>query len=171
MIDAPAESSLGGYPDYRVPIPPAPSRGLSKFYVSFGGGLKLVGEDWMIQEMRPLGLTRRSFRQLCKNLGVPLIRAGRSACVDFWSFVVALKAVTRIGQPDFIVPGARVGNEWKKCRHRIDAKEIEENRAEIVSQIVAGRAMSGVTTSKSQVKQLDNAVDRLSDTRVRIRGL
>lgn len=170
MIDAPRESLDGGYPDYRVLIPHAPSRGLSKFYVSFGGGLKLVGEDWLIQEMRPLGLTRRSFRQLCRNLGVPLIFAGRSACVDFWSFVVAMKAVTRNGQPDFVVPGARVGNEWKRCRHTIDPKEVDTNREEIVSQIVAGRAMSGMTTSRSQVKQLDDAVDRLTETRTRIRG-
>jgi len=52
-------------------------------YISFGGGMRLVGEDYIIRELAALGLTRRGFRQLCRQLNVPLIHArGDRVLVD-----------------------------------------------------------------------------------------
>lgn len=169
MIGPDVKSTNPTVQEYSVLAPRGQSRALSRFYVSFGGGLKLVGEDWMINELRALGLTRRSFRQLCRNLGVPLVRVGKGACVDFWAFVVALKAVTRGGQPDFVIPGAHMSHGWEDARHQISADEVEKERAAIVREIVESRSMSGLVTPRQMSDNLETAVDRIRETRSRLR--
>jgi len=146
-----------------VLVPQGQSRALSSFYVSFGGGMRLVGEDYLMEELSHLGLTRRGFRKLCRKLGVPLIKGNKGACVDFFAFVTAFKTVTRPGNPDFALPGTKPRQGERTGRDEpIPVKDV-------VDELVGGRAMFGMSTSNVQKKEIESAAHRLARTRKRVR--
>lgn len=155
-------STGSGLQDHTGLVPRGQTRGLSSFYVSFGGGLRLVGEDYLMQELSHLGLTRKGFRELCRRLGVPLIKAKKGACVDFFAFVSAFKAISRPGNPDFALPGAR------KTASDADHRAGDIPHKEVVDELVGGRAMFGMPTTNSQVQEIRDAGHRLRKTRRRL---
>jgi hypothetical protein len=129
--------------------------------------MRLVGEDYMLAELSHLGLTRKGFRRLCRNLGVPLIICKKGACVDFFAFISAFKSVTRPGQPDFALPGSK--SSHPAARTRKDDIDIPK----VVDELVGGRAMFGMPTSAPQRQSIETAAHRLKATnsrRRRIRG-
>ena len=75
-----------------------------QFYIGFGSGIKLLSEDWYIKEMGA-NITKKAFRSFCRALQVPLIEIGKATFIEMNSFQLALKAITRIGEPDFYVSG------------------------------------------------------------------
>lgn len=152
-----------GVPDPTLLVPQGQSRALSSFYVSFGGGMRLVGEDYMLQELSHLGLTRKGFRTLCRNLGVPLIIGKKGACVDFFSFVSAFKSVTRPGEPDFALPGSRSRGIARSRTKDIDVEAV-------VDELVGGRSMFGMQTTPIQKNAIETAADRLKSTHAHRRG-
>ena len=154
-----------GVQDHTVLLPQGQSRALSSFYVSFGGGMRIVGEDYMLAELSHMGLTRKGFRRLCKNLGVPVIYCKKGACVDFFAFVTALKTVTRPGNPDFAMPGSRARDVARARTERTG----EVPRDEVVADLVGGRAMFGMATSTPQKNEISDATTRLSNTRRRLK--
>lgn len=165
MIDATPAASLSsrlGVQDSTLLLPRGQSRALSSFYVSFGGGMRLVGEDYMMAELSHLGLTRKGFRRLCKKLGVPLIKGNKGACVDFFAFVTALKSVTRPGNPDFALPGTKPRNGERTQR----TEPIPTQ--EVVEELVGGRAMFGMSTPQVHKAAFDSAATRLQKSRQRI---
>lgn len=159
-----AGSTGSGLHDPTLLAPWGQSRALSSFYVSFGGGLRLVGEDYLMHELQHLGLTRKGFRELCRRLGVPLIKGNKGACVDFFAFVSAFKSISRPGNPDFALPGAR--------KRRTDASERTSDipHKEVVEELVGGRAMFGMGTTEAQKQEISDAGTRLRKTRRRLRG-
>lgn len=116
--------------------------------------MRLVGEDYMIASLAPLGMGRRAFRKLCRQLGVPLIFAAKGACVDLFTFVSAMKAITRHGCPDFSLPGAL--ERKKHARRRTEPLDVEG----IVAELVGGRAMFGMPTSAPLRSQISDACRR-----------
>lgn len=155
-----------GVQDPTVLLPRGQSRALSSFYVSFGGGMRIVGEDYMLAELAHLGLTRKGFRRLCRNLGVPLIYCKKGACVDFFAFVTALKTVTRPGNPDFALPGSRARDVARARTERTG----DVPRDEVVADLVGGRAMFGMATSAPQKNEISDASSRLSSTRRKLKA-
>lgn len=125
--------------------------------------MRLVGEDYMLQELSHLGLTRKGFRTLCRNLGVPLILGKKGACVDFFAFVSAFKSVTRPGEPDFALPGTR-----KSKAARARTKDIDVDA--VVEELVGGRSMFGMPTTPVQKSAIETAADRLKSTHAHRRG-
>lgn len=116
--------------------------------------MRLVGEDYMIQSLAPLGMGRRGFRKLCRQLGVPIIFAGKGACVDLFTFVSALKSVTRHGCRDFSLPGAL--ERKKHLRRRVGPIDVEG----VVAELVGGRAMFGMPTSAPLRTEISDACRR-----------
>lgn len=125
--------------------------------------MRLVGEDYLMEELSHLGLTRRGFRKLCRKLGVPLIKGNKGACVDFFAFVTALKSVTRPGNPDFALPGTKPQPGERSTR------EGDIPVDDVVKELVGGRAMFGMSTSTAQKKEIESAASRLATTRKRVK--
>lgn len=121
-----------------------------------------MGEDYLMEELSHLGLTRKGFRKLCKNLGVPVIKGSKGACVDFFAFVTAFKSVTRPGQPDFALPGTKP-RQGERTRRTGDIPVKE-----VVDELVGGRAMFGMSTPTVHKSAFDSAASRLAKSQKRL---
>jgi hypothetical protein len=136
-------------------------------YISFGGGMRLVGEDYIIRELAALGLTRRGFRQLCRQLNVPLIHArGDRVLVDLIAFMLAMRTITRPGAPDFSLPGSQ---HRPGTRNSLPPQEIIDNLDETVSMLEQGRKMFGIVKPGTLRSAAGEVVARLKDTQAKVR--
>ena len=68
--------------------------------------MTLYSEDYYLDALTPLGMTRRGFRAWLRALQVPTLEIGSVRYLDPWTFNLALKVIMRIGQPDFFAPGS-----------------------------------------------------------------
>ena len=141
-------------------------------YISFGGGVRLVHESYMIQELKGCGLTKRSFRALCKAICCPLVyMSSNEAFVDPMTFQICMKAITRAGCPDFRFPKARMGKTDKtnntkfpgRVRISIPAEEIRENWRMLVGEILAARKLAHIATPKATQRALLDVSTRLAE--------
>lgn len=135
-------------------------------YISFGGGMRLVGEDYLIRELSALGLTRRGFRQLCRQLNVPLIHArGDRVLVDLIAFMLAMRTITRPGAPDFSLPGSQ---HRPGTRNSLPPQEIIDNLDDTVSMLEQGRKMFGIVKPGTLRSAAGEVVSRLKETQSKI---
>jgi len=141
-------------------------------YISFGGGVRLVHESYMIQELKGCGLTKRSFRALCKAICCPLVyMSSNEAFVDPMTFQICMKAITRAGCPDFRFPKARMGKTEKtnntrfpgRVRMSVPPEEIRENWRMLVGEILAARKLAHLVTPKSTQRALLDVSTRLAE--------
>jgi hypothetical protein len=136
----------------------------TQVYLSFGGGLRLFSEDYFIKELEPLGMTRRGFRSLCRSLKVPLVHIGTTAMVDITSFQLAMKAVCRVGQEDFYVPGCEpLRKNVKRGAKELDMEYFDRQWETVLADLIAARKMHGLTTPQDTVDQAKKAAKRLTD--------
>lgn len=93
-----------------TPSPRPPSRRRTKPIRKVGFRLSLgslyYSEDWFLEVLAPFSLSRFAFRAWCRAMGVPLIYIGPHVVINVRKFEIALEAVSHIGNPDFLVPGA-----------------------------------------------------------------
>jgi len=110
-------------------------------YIGFGAGIKLLSEDWYIKEMGP-HMKKRAFRDFCKAIRVPLIKIGPITYVEMNSFLIALKAITRIGRPDFYVYTNK--NDYEDGNtSNLDPTYVAENLEPILCELLVARTLSG----------------------------
>lgn len=126
-------------PKSRPPIgapPPltTPKSNRSAFRLSLGS--RYYSEDYFIDALRHIGLTRRGFRAWCRALGVPIIFIGRGAYINARKFEIALEAVSHIGQPDFAAPGAR--KPPRRAVTRLDPEFVRRNYDTFVGELLIG---------------------------------
>lgn len=116
--------------------------GDKNFYIGLGNGVKLLSEDWYIQEME--GMTKRGFRAFCKALKVPMVEIGKERYVESTSFVLAMRAITRIGQPDFLAPGCETirKNRKKEQAGELDLTDLRDNFEIVVAELLAARKVN-----------------------------
>jgi hypothetical protein len=131
------------------------------FYIGFGSGLKLLSEEWYIKEMGP-EITKRSFRSFCRALGVPLIEIGKSTFVEMNSFQLALKAITRVGQPDFYVSGSKSIARGKAKASKLDPKYVADNLEPILCELLASRTLGGKSLTSETKSAARSAADRMA---------
>lgn len=107
-------------------------------YISFGPHVKLYSEDYFINELIHLGMTRRGFRALCAALSVPMIEIGSTRLVDQLSFSLALRAILHIGRPTFLAPGSatKAKSPFHYCT-KLDARYVEKNLTILISELLA----------------------------------
>ncbi len=135
-------------------------------YISFGGGMRLVGEDYMIRELSALGLSRRGFRQLCRKLQVPLIHApGDRILVDLIAFMLAMRTISRPGAPDFSLPGSQ---HRPGTRNSLPSQELIDAMPETVSLLENGRKMFGIVKPGTLRSAAGEVVARLKDTQSKV---
>tara|TARA_R110002051_G_scaffold325009_1_gene425220 strand:+ start:338 stop:928 length:591 start_codon:yes stop_codon:yes gene_type:complete len=141
----------------------------SQVYLSFGGGLRLFSEDYFIEELSSLGVTRKGFRSLCRALQVPLIYVGTSALVDLVSFQLAMKAISRVGQKDFYVPGCRpLKNNHKRGVRELNQAYYTREWKNILAELLASRQVHGLATSKEISALTKNAAKRLTEMAIHL---
>jgi len=136
-------------------------------YISFGGGMRLVGEDYILRELAPLGLTKKGLRQLFRKLQVPLIHApGDKILVDLIAFMLAMRTITRPGAPDFSLPGSQ---HRPKTRTSVTPEEIVGALPDTVALMEHGRRMFGIVKPGTLRSAAGEVVTRLKDTQARLR--
>lgn len=140
-------------------------------YLSFGGGLRLLSEEYFLKELAPLGVTSKGFRALCRSLKVPLIYLGTKVFVDLSSFQLAMKAISRVGQPDFFAPGSRPlkRNKWKGVKE-LDREYFEENWEDVLSELIAGRKNHGLKSPQEVTDLARQAARRITDMALQIKA-
>lgn len=133
-------------------------------YLSFGGGLRLFSEEYFIKELAPVGMSTKGFRSFCRSLKVPLIFIGDNVFVDLSSFQLAIKAITRVGQPDFFVPGCKPlrRNKWKGAKE-LDREYFEKEWENVLAELIAGRKNSGMKTPTEVTDLARRAAKRITD--------
>ena len=113
-----------------------------QFYISFGSGIKLLSEDWYIKEFGA-NISKKAFRSFCRALKVPLIEIGKATFVEMNSFQLALKAITRVGEPDFYVSGCSSISSGKKKASKLDPEYIAKNLEPLLCELMACKAIGG----------------------------
>ena len=135
-------------------------------YISFGGGMRLVGEDYILRELAPLGLTKKGLRQLFRQLSIPIVQGPKDVVlVDLISFMLAMRTITRPGAPNFALPGSK---HRPKTRRKLPAKELIDNLDQSVTLIEQGRKMFGIVKPGTIRSAAGEVLARLTETQARI---
>jgi len=133
-------------------------------YISFGSGVRLMEEGEYIKAMAN-GVTSKGFRALCANLRVPIIFIGEGAYVDMHRFELAMAAVTRIGNENFIFPAAAPMAYRKdiKARVNLDPDEVLQNYETLAAELIAAKKVNGVEMTRQVRESARKAAERMRD--------
>lgn len=136
-----------------------------RVYVSFGDAPKLVSDEYILEQLAPLGLTAVGLRKLFRRIGVPVIYMGKHRLVDINAFQIALCAISRLGQPDFWMPGAEARNEKGRppCCTELDPAKFRAEWKEIYAHFIASKVGSGVYKPAELGVLAHKAAQRLMD--------
>lgn len=132
-----------------------------QFYIGFGSGIKLLSEDWYIKEFGA-NITKKAFRAFCRALKVPLIEIGKTTYVEMNSFQLALKAITRVGEPDFFVSGCQSIATGKQKSSKLDPEYVAKNLEPLLCELLACKAMGGLNMTTEVKKAARVAADRMA---------
>jgi len=129
------------------------------------GGLRLYSEDFFVDELKCFGITRRSFRKLCRSLQVPVIEVGSDRLVDAFSFTLALRAISRIGEPNYYAPGSitRRKGRIRDGTTELDMAHFTDNFEAIISELVANSQISGARMKKNLKSAARSAASRMTE--------
>ena len=122
---------------------------------------RLYSEDLLIEEFAAFNLTRRSFRTLCRALGVPLLYVGTGALLDPITFSLALKAVLSLGRPDFLAPGSTVA--YRKGTHSTLSPPLDGELVRLMRELLLSHELSKHTTDAELRKASHEALLRLRE--------
>lgn len=127
--------------------------------LKFGGALKWYEEARFYDEM---GISSRAFRGLCRAIKVPMVEIGDKRFVCLPMFKIAMWAISRIGEPNFFCPGSASSMKSRKGGVKeLDVKQVKEDMAVIISELIMARKLEGVEV-ESDVNTLARlAADRL----------
>lgn len=130
--------------------------------------IRLVDEKDLWKQFARFGMSRRGFRLLIRNLGVPLVvTTDSTALVDVWSFACAFRTVCSQGQPDFVMPGAKVLSKGKKkgragFNTKLDPALFVKNHSRIVSEMMLASEFNGATKVQGINTMVQAAAARMS---------
>lgn len=138
-------------------------------FMSFGGALTWYEEARYSDEM---GLSTHAFRLLCKSLQLPMIEIGVKRFVCLPMFKIAMWAVSRIGEPDFLVPGCdtlrRAGKTSRCVTSTLDVEELKKNLEVVVKELVYARKLDGIQEDDDATDYAREAAERLVRAAVHI---
>jgi len=132
-----------------------------QFYLGFGSGIKLLSEDWYIKEFGA-NISKKAFRSFCRALTVPLIEIGKTTYVEMNSFQLALKAITRVGEPDFFVSGCRSIATGKQKPSKLDPKYVAKNLEPLLCELLACKAIGGLVMTSETKTAARIAAERMA---------
>lgn len=138
-------------------------------YINIGGGIRFLSAEYFLRELAPMGMSMRGFRALCKAIGVPMIRMGRTWLVELFAFQQGMKAISRPGQPDFLAPGCDLkasANKPENHQVELDPEYYEKHREEITKELLQARTLAGLPTPEDTEKGAKAAAQRLMHHKV-----
>ena len=138
-----------------------------QLYISFGSGVRLMAEDVYLNELK--ALSKRGFRALCKALKVPMVEIGSTRYVEMTTFLLAMRAVSRIGEPNFLMPGCdsiRKNNKKGKTT-TLDAEKFKENMEIVLAELMAAKVVGEGTITKEVRTAARDAAERMAETTMR----
>ncbi len=137
--------------------------------LSFGGALKWYEEARFADEM---GLSTHAFRLLCRSLQVPMIEIGTKRFLCLPMFKIAMWAVSRIGEPDFLVPGCdtlrRAGKTSRCVTSSLDLDQLRDDMEVVVRELVYARRLEGIAEEDDAIDYAREAAERLVQAAVHI---
>lgn len=143
-----------------------------KPFIRLHSGLQLMAESYFIEELGILGVTKRGFRALCRSLRVPLVQIGSTWFVEINSFLVAMKAVTRLGGSDVLFPGSEQVLKGRGKTVELDPAYVEKNLNMILAELYAPaygvKTRSAIEAAKSEAKKV---AEVLTAARWQVRGI
>jgi hypothetical protein len=108
-------------------------------------------------------MSLKSTRLFVKRLGVPLLElTARNYYVNWFTFQIAITAITSLGQPDFVAPDAQTSNA--NTHDRIIALHpelVKEAREDLVESLYASMAADFKWPNKEEKEEVKGALDRL----------
>jgi len=132
-----------------------------QFYIGFGSGIKLLSEEWNIKEFGT-NITKKAFRSFCRALGVPLIEISKTTYVEMNSFQLALKAITRVGEPDFFVSGCQSIASGKKKPSKLNPQYVAKNLEPLLCELLACKAIGGLVMTSETKTAARIAAERMA---------
>lgn len=142
------------------------------YIFSLGGGLQWCSERRYAREM---SLSQNSFRALCRALQVPMIElpgGERIICVPM--FTLAFWAISRIGQPDFLMPGCpsirHSHHERRLSSRSLDLDYLQECLEDCIAEIASARKLKGHETRVEATDVAREAAKRMIEAAVRVQA-
>ena len=137
-------------------------------YVSLGGGLRLLHENYYLENLKGFVRSRRGFRGLCRAIGCPIIFGdGGNAYIDPVTFQICMKAITRVGGRDFVMPGAKNRNgkrtNYPHARSSITPEELRTHWRWLVGELCAGRRLARIGTPQQVKRAMLDLTTRLAE--------
>jgi hypothetical protein len=137
-------------------------------YISLGGGLRLLDEDYYLEQLQGFIRSRRGFRGLCRAIGCPIIFADQGkAYVDPMTFQICMKATTRAGGRDFLMPGARGKNgkrtNYPHARSSVPPEELRSHWRWLVGELCAGKRLAKIGTPAQVKRAMLDLTTRLAE--------
>jgi len=123
-----------------------------------------MAEDVYINEVE--GLSKKGFRALCRCLHVPLIEIGSTRYVEMSTFLLAMRCVLRVGEPDFLVPGCATlkKNKVKGESRELNKERFAENMEVILAELMAARILGNMPATGEVKLAAKEAAKRLAQT-------
>ncbi len=139
-------------------------QGGTQHYISFGGGVRLMSEDVYIDEMQ--AISKRAFRGLCRALTVPMIEIGDTRYIEMTTFLLAMRSILRVGEPDFLVPGCKTirQNKVKGESRVLNPERFVENVEAVLAELMAARILGNMPSTGEVKKAAREAAQRLAET-------
>jgi hypothetical protein len=134
--------------------------------IFLGAHSRLYSESHYYRAFEPHGVSRKAFRRFLKALHVPVIYIGRQRFIDHLSFSLALRAISRIGQPDFLFPGCihlASPPAPSNTTDTLDPAYVKRNLRSLLAELISTRVEpDSPATHRAFARAVDEAADRLS---------
>lgn len=125
--------------------------------ISLGPLVRLYSEAHFLNELRPLGFTTRTLRAFLRALSVPTLHLGSSRFIDTLSLSIALRAVLRIGQPDFAAPGSETIDRASPTPHppsrEISLDFVRSNLETLIVELLAAYRTSSWNPAPTELAE------------------
>ena len=108
-----------------------------------------------------------TFRKWMRCLSVPMIHLGPTRYVEMNSFLIALRAISRIGQPDFFVPGCKTGKQNKRPRNpetetrNLNPAYVQSNLPAIIAELMYARKTASLKVTTEIRSAAEKAARRM----------
>jgi len=122
--------------------------------ISIGPYVRLYSEDHFLKELAPLGFSRNTFRRFLRSLSVPLLHLSGTRYVDALSLSLALRAILKIGRPDFLAPGCdalATGEIPKDTCRSLDPSDVRDNLEPLIFELLASHKTQAWEIPSTQI--------------------
>lgn len=135
--------------------------------ITIGQGNRMVWEDDLFREgnFAAFGFTKVGFRKWVRALGVPMMRTPSGMrLIDIVSLQLALRAVNRIGQKDFLCPGCPElrKNRGKNFTTSLSVEYFKGHWKEFVSELLYAQRVNWGKVTEEHNAAFEAAAERIS---------